>query len=134
MMRVRLLAVLAAGAMTAGPAGAQERSPLEQPDPVSTVRVQLPGSVALAEAESAGIDFSGNPERVPDGVQSDAVVTAAQLTQLKAMGAKLVAPGQDFAWALGKARTAAEAAATTLLAPPASTVRVVRADYFTTKG
>src|SRR3954454_18427697 len=50
------------------------------------------------------------------------------------MGAKVVAPGQEFAWALGKTKTAAEAAATTLLAPRASTVRVLRADYFTTKG
>src|SRR3954447_6454901 len=133
--RARWLVLAAiASVFTAGPAGAQQRSALEAPEPVSTVRVQLPGSVALAEAESAGIDFSGTPERVPDGVQSDAVVTDEQLAKLKAMGAKVVAPGQEFAWALGKAKTAAEAAATTLLAPPASTVRVVRADYFTTKG
>src|SRR4029078_359037 len=69
-------------------------------------------------------------ERVPDGIQVDAIVTDEELLRLKLMGAKQVAREQPQAWALNSAQTAAD----TLLRPPAPTVRVVRADYFTTKG
>src|SRR5262249_41107383 len=127
--RLLVLAVAAASGFSLAPAGAQ-RSPLEDPDPVSTVRVHLDGSVMLAQAENQGIDFSGAAERVPSGIEADAVVTDADIAKLKALGATLVAPGEHaFAWSAKKGASAA-----TLLAPPAPTVRIVRADYFTTKG
>src|SRR5690349_21318139 len=89
--RLSVLAVAAAGVLLVGPsAGAQERSPLEDPEPVSNVRVKLDGRAALAAAESAGIDFAGNVKRVPDGIEADALVTDAELTKLKLMGAEQV--------------------------------------------
>src|SRR3954447_13609613 len=111
MVRRSLVLAVTAGLLLAGPAGAQQRSPLEDPDPVSQVRVKLPGSAAIAAAENAGIDFSGNPERVPDGIETDAIVTGEQLTQLRLMGAELVGPEHEFAWSLGKTKSAAAAIA-----------------------
>src|SRR4051812_11327076 len=88
MVRTRsvVLAAMAVSVLTFGsPAGAAQRSPLEEPDPVSTVRVHLDGSLMVAAAENAGIDLSGGAERVPDGIEADAVVTDDQIATLKAL-------------------------------------------------
>ncbi|HET6548033.1 MAG TPA: M14 family metallopeptidase [Solirubrobacter sp.] len=123
-----MLAVVA-GVGFAGPSAAAERSPLENPEPVKTVRVHVDGAAMLADAQEAGIDFSGGAERVPTGIEADAVVTHEQELQLVAMGAEIVTPSQEFAWSFRRA-----AAAPALLRPPAPTVRIARADWFTTKG
>src|SRR3954453_8376907 len=100
MMRRSLMLAVAAGVLVAGPpAGAQQRSPLEDPDPVSNVRVKLDGRAGLAKAESAGIDFSGNVARVPDGIEVDAIVTDEELIRLKLMGAEQVQKGPAYTWA-----------------------------------
>ena len=127
-----LVLAVAAGALVVGPpVGAQERSPLENPDPVSNVRVKVDGRAALAAAESAGIDFTGNVARVPDGIEADALVTDEELLKLKLMGGEQVARGPAYAWASTNAQLSA---AQTLARPPLPTVRIVRADYFSTKG
>ncbi len=120
------LAVVAAGLIAAGPAAAEE------PEPVKTVRVHVDGSVMLAELESRGLDVSGGYQRVPNGIEVDAVVTDREILEIEAAGGDVLEPGQGFKWGFRQSSTAA--AADPLLQPPAPTVRVVRADYFTTKG
>jgi hypothetical protein len=137
--RSRLL-VLALGAGLLGaaaPAAADQRSPLEQPEPTKTVRVLVDGAVELAELESAGYDFGHSGVRVPNGIEAETGVTREQELALAARGVDILEPGQEFKWA-GKADRALKApaaAADPVLPKPADpTVRVVRADYFTTKG
>ena len=116
-------------------AGAQERSPLEAPDPVQQVRIHVAGAVELAELESAGFDLNHGVTRVPTGLEVDTVVTHKRLIELVARGAKVVEPGQEFKWSgVKKAAFAGPQTATVLPRPPDPTVRIVRADYFTTKG
>ncbi len=141
-MRVRsrwlVLALAAAAAVSPSAAQGQGRSALETPDVVKTVRVQVDGSVMLSKLESEGFDFSGGYARVPDGIETDAVVTDQELLDLVARGAEVVESGDAFGWGLGAERAfkpaAAVAAPSVLPKPPDPTVRVVRADYFTTKG
>ena len=138
-MRIRwLVLALAATVVSPSAANAQGRSALETPDAVKTVRVHVDGSVQLSKLESEGFDFSGGYTRVPDGIETDAVVTDQEELDLIARGARIVEPGQEFSWGFRSApafkRAPAAAAASALPKPPDPTVRVVRADYFTTKG
>src|SRR3954471_11788307 len=129
-MRIRLL-VLALAATVVSPAAAQQRSPLETPDAVKQVRVHVDGAVALSRLESEGFDFSGGLVRVPDGIEVDAIVTDQQELDLVARGAEIVERGQEFTWKTVKAKSLAAPA---LPRPADPTVRIVRADWFTTKG
>jgi hypothetical protein len=129
-MRIRLL-VLALTAIVVSPAAAQERSPLETPDAVKKVRVHIDGAVAMSKLEAEGFDFSGGLVRVPDGIEVDAIVTDRQELDLLARGAEIVERGAEFKWKAVKAQSFAAAA---LPRPPEPTVRIVRADWFTTKG
>lgn len=126
-MRIRLL-VLALAATVVSPAAASERSPLETPEAVKKVRVHVDGAVALSRLESEGFDFSGGLVRVPSGIEVDALVTDRQELDLVARGAEIVERGDEFRWRTVKA------AALTLPRPAEPTVRIVRADWFTTKG
>ena len=72
---------------------------------------------------------------MPNGIEVDAVVTQEELLKAIAAGAEVVEPGQEFKWSW-KADGAPQAALAdpVLPRPPAPTVRIARADYFTTKG
>src|SRR3954451_8676938 len=129
-MRMRLL-VLALAATVVSPAAAQERSPLETPDAVKKVRIHVDGAVAMSKLESEGFDFSGGLVRVPDGIEVDAIVTDQQELDLVARGAEIVERGDEFTWKTVKAKSLAAPA---LPRPAEPTVRIVRADWFTTKG
>lgn len=122
-----LAALTAAGVLTStgGAAFAQD------PDPVSDLKVKLSGAAMLAEAQDAGIDLDHGMQRVPGGIEADVHVTKEQELALIALGAQIVQPGQEFKWSMAPAQVAA---ADALLRPPAPTVRVVRADFFSTKG
>ncbi|HET9900334.1 MAG TPA: M14 family metallopeptidase, partial [Actinomycetes bacterium] len=75
--------------------------------------------------------------RVPKGIEAETTVTQAQELALAARGVKILEPGQEFKWAdrPDRALKSRSAAADPVLPkPPDPTVRVVRADYFTTKG
>jgi hypothetical protein len=86
-MRTHICSLALARAVTAtGSASAEPRSPFEQPDPVRTVKMHVDGQAMLAKAQAAGIDFSGNVARVPDGIEADAVVTTADVLALEALG------------------------------------------------
>ena len=128
-----LVLAFAAAVVSPSAAGAQERSPLETPDAVKKVRVHVDGAVALSKLESEGFDFSGGVVRVPDGIEVDAVVTDQQELDLIARGAEVVEPGQEFKWKTVR-RASFAAPQAVLPRPPEPTVRIVRADYFTTKG
>src|ERR1700754_2619525 len=128
-LRMRLL-VLALAVTVVSPAAAAQRSPLETPDAVKKVRVHVDGAVALSKLESEGFDFSGGLVRVPDGIEVDAIVSDQEELDLVARGAQVVEHGQEFTWRTVTAKSLAAA----LPRPPGPTVRVVRADYFTTKG
>src|SRR6478735_2342976 len=123
--RLLVLAALSVGFVVPAPVGAQE------PDPVSEVKVKLSGAAMLAEAQNAGIDLDHGMQRVPGGIEAEAHVTKAQELELIALGAQILQPGQEFQWSMAEANVAA---ADALLRPPAPTVRVVRADFFSTKG
>lgn len=96
-----------------------------------TVRVKLKGAAMLAEAQNRGFDLDHGLERVPDGIEAKMHLTKEQELELVALGGEILAPGEEFEWGFAKAQIAA---ADTLLRPAAPTVRIVRADYFTTKG
>jgi hypothetical protein len=123
--RLLVLAAMSVGVLTAStPAWASGTED-------GTVRVKLKGAAMLAEAQDRGFDLDHGLERVPDGIEARMHLTKEQELELLAMGGEIVAPGQEFQWGFAKAQVAA---ADTLLRPAAPTVRIVRADYFTTKG
>lgn len=130
------LAVSAGVLAVAGPAVADERSPLENPEPTKTVRVQLPGTVQLAELEDQGFDFGHSAKRVPDGIEATTNVTLREELELAARGVKFLEPGEEFKWVDRPARPfkTAKSKNAALPRPPEAKVRVVRADWFTTKG
>jgi len=124
--RMLVLAAVSAGVFSsAGAAFAQN------PEPVNELRVKVAGIVELNELADAGIDVDHDVERVPDGIEAEVHVTKAQELQLLAMGAEIVDEGEEFAWNFATSKTLMSDA---LPRPAAPTVRVVRADYFSTKG
>ncbi|RIQ29599.1 M14 family zinc carboxypeptidase [Jiangella rhizosphaerae] len=137
--RLVLVAVATAGLATAGlsaqasdpsPPVAPVRQQLPLPDE-RVVRVHVPGSEALYAMEDAGYDFTGQYERVPDGVVVDALLTAEQLAGLDEYGATVAA---QVAATTASAPSAASAPAAPETAADADAVVVGRVDWFTTKG
>lgn len=118
---------LSAQANDPSPEAAPVRQELPLPDE-RVVRIHVPGSEALYAMEDAGYDFTGQYERVPDGVVVDALLTAEQLAGLDAYGATVSAP------APGVGPTRAGRDLPTTAAAAADTVTVGRVDWFTTKG
>ena len=127
------------------PASSSERSPLESPDPVSEVWLSFTGSDQLNAAASAGIDVEHNIVRVPTGIEAPALVTQEQLALLDTMGVEVISDAERFEWdlsadgaqsfALRSGASSPFSSFETLLAlDHDATVRIVRADYFTTKG
>ncbi|MEU2661600.1 M14 family metallopeptidase [Micromonospora sp. DT46] len=107
------------------------------------VRIKLTGSDMLDKVVAAGYDVEHGLTRVPDGIEGEAHVDAGQVAELKAMGVKILGENERFTWsdvADGGFRAAGARAAQPLAQPAQvteandATVRVVRADWFTTKG
>ncbi|HEX6021971.1 MAG TPA: M14 family metallopeptidase [Solirubrobacter sp.] len=99
------------------------------------MRLHFDGAAAADAVQNAGIDLEHGATRVPDGIEADAVVTDSQLLKAIALGAEVVEPGEEFKWSFRTSGSqATTTAADTLLRPPAPTVRIARADYFSTKG
>ena len=74
---------------------------------------------------------------MPNRIEAETTVTRAQELALVADGVRILEAGQEFKWAArpDRALKSSSAAADPVLPkPPDPTVRVVRADYFTTKG
>ncbi|MBE1489404.1 M14 family zinc carboxypeptidase [Plantactinospora soyae] len=132
-----LMATTPAGAVpteSAAPAGAG-RSHLEDREAIRLVNIQLTGADMLDKVVAAGFDLEHGVRRVPTGIEGEAVVTAKQIAELKAMGVKILGDGESFAWS-EKADGGFQSSGTRSDQPHGheATVRVVRADWFTTKG
>ncbi|MFY1669683.1 M14 family zinc carboxypeptidase [Plantactinospora sp. WMMB334] len=137
-----LTATTPAGADPADPTATagSHRSHLEDREPVRLVRIQLAGADMMDRVVAAGFDLEHGLRRVPAGIEGEAVVTAAQVAELRAMGVRILGDAEGFAWSddadggLGAsgARTVAPGHEPT--AGHEQTVRIVRADWFTTKG
>ena len=121
--RLLVLAVMAGVMVVPGPAVAQES------EPVSELRVKVAGAVELSALADAGIDVEHDVTRVPDGIEAEVHATKAQELQILAMGGEIV--DEAFAWNFATSKSLLSEA---LPRPAAPTVRVVRADYFSTKG
>ena len=135
MTLLRFLVLVLASIMlvVAGPAAAAppERSPLEAPEPVRTVNLRVAGSEMLNDVAEAGFDLSSGATRVPSGVEVEAVVTDSEVAALRARGVQVLPKSEGFEWGFRRSRA---------FAPPLTplthekTVRIARADWFTTKG
>ncbi|MFG2062410.1 M14 family zinc carboxypeptidase [Micromonospora sp. NPDC048871] len=122
------------------------RSHLEHADNADVVRIHLTGSDMLDRVVAAGFDLEHGLQRVPDGIEGEAVVTPEQRVELEAMGVRILAEGEGFTWsdeADGGFQAVGARAATARSMPEATTmstqsheaaVRIARADWFTTKG
>ncbi|MEU3454583.1 M14 family zinc carboxypeptidase [Micromonospora sp. NPDC006766] len=131
-----LMTTAPAGADPAGPATAGPvRSHLEDPDSASLVRIQLTGSDMLDEVVAAGFDLEHGLTRVPDGIEGEAVLTAEQVAELEAMGVKILGDDEGFAWSEeADGGLQAPRLQTVQALSQEATVRIARADWFTTKG
>jgi hypothetical protein len=138
---VVLLALVASVLIVVGPAGADSepappRSPLEEPERASTVRLLLSGSEMLDAVTEAGFDIDHGATRVPNGIEVDAVVTPSQRAQLEAMGAEVLSEREQFEWSFrqGSAFRSPFSGRSAVPLSHEETVRIARADWFTTKG
>jgi Zinc carboxypeptidase/Chitobiase/beta-hexosaminidase C-terminal domain len=133
-MRLSVLALVAGVLVVGAPAGAQERSPLEALEPTREVRLKAPGSEAIDAMNERGYDLAHDLTRVPDGVEVDAVVTQAELAELEALGVTEVR--DEFRWSFSRDGGFLRSFGDRSVLPQTheQSVRVVRADYFTTKG
>ncbi|MEU1240097.1 M14 family metallopeptidase [Micromonospora parva] len=143
---VALPALLAGVLVSTGPAGADPaqsaatagsaRSQLENRDQVRRVHVRLAGADMLDKVVAAGFDLEHGLKRVPTGIEGEAVVTAEQITELTTMGVEVLADDAGFVWS-DEADGGIQGNAAARTAQPVShdaTVRIARADWFTTKG
>ncbi len=139
--RLRLLVLALAGGvlMAIAPAyahDADERSPLEDPAPVYDVTLSLTGSDMMDAVTELGISIEHALRRVPTGIEADASVTEEQIAELEALGVVVLQPDDRFAWDFAEDEAFAFSfeAEPVIIQTHEETVRIARADYFTTKG
>ncbi|MFC6015724.1 M14 family metallopeptidase [Plantactinospora solaniradicis] len=111
------------------------RSHLEDRESVRLVHIHLTGADMLDKVVGAGFDLEHGVRRVPTGIEGEAVVTAKQIAELQAMGVRILGNEESFAWS-DEADGGLQALGARAVQPltHSETVRVVRADWFTTKG
>ncbi|HEX5781367.1 MAG TPA: M14 family metallopeptidase [Solirubrobacteraceae bacterium] len=132
LLRFVLLMLVSSMLFISGTAGAAPpRSPLEDPEPVRTVTLRVDGSETLDQLADAGVDLSSGATRVPTGLEVEAVVSDAEAAALEADGVQVLPKSAGFEW--GFRRTRAFAAPFQPMTHE-KTVRIARADWFTTKG
>jgi Zinc carboxypeptidase len=133
-LRVVVLVLVSSMLVVADPAAAAppERSPLEAPEPVRTVTLRLSGTDMLDDVADAGFDLSSGPARVPAGVEVEAVVTDSDVAALEARGVQVLPKRAGFEWGFRQSRAFATPFAG--VQSHEATVRIARADWFTTKG
>ncbi|MBQ1035298.1 M14 family metallopeptidase [Micromonospora sp. C81] len=132
-----LVATGPAGADPTGPSAATSRSQPEDRESVRLVQIRLTGADMLDKVAAAGFDLEHGLRRVPTGIEGEAVVTAEQVTELTAMGVEVLADEAGFAWSdQADGGIAVDAAGARAVEPSnhQATVRIARADWFTTKG
>ncbi|WP_406083759.1 M14 family metallopeptidase [Micromonospora zamorensis] len=132
-----LVATGPAGADPTGPSAATSRSQSEDRESVRLVQIRLTGADMLDKVAAAGFDLEHGLRRVPTGIEGEAVVTAEQVTELTAMGVEVLADDAGFAWSdQADGGIGVDAAGARAVQPSnhQATVRIARADWFTTKG
>ncbi|MFF0467264.1 M14 family metallopeptidase [Micromonospora zamorensis] len=132
-----LVATGPAGADPTGPSAATSRSQPEDRESVRLVQIRLTGADMLDKVVAAGFDLEHGLRRVPTGIEGEAVVTAEQVTELTAMGVEVLADDAGFAWSdQADGGIGVDAAGARAVQPSnhQATVRIARADWFTTKG
>ncbi|MET7969840.1 hypothetical protein [Micromonospora sp. NPDC005305] len=89
----------------------------------------------LDKVAAAGFDLEHGLRRVPTGIEGEAVATAEQVAELQALGVEILGDGEGFAWT-EEADGGLQALRTKAVQPLTheETVRIARADWFTTKG
>ena len=104
-----------------------------EPDPVRTVRSAFRRRGEVAAVQDAGIDLDHGTPACRTASRPRRIVTESRSCCGRSpLGAEVLEPGEEFQWSFdADARPPRPIRAA---APPAPTVRVVRADYFTTKG
>jgi hypothetical protein len=133
---VSVLMAMPAGADPQNVTPSSGRSHLEDPDEVSLVRIHLTGSDMLDAVNEAGFDVGHGLTRVPTGIEGEAVVTATEIAELEAMGVEILADGEGFTWDAETDETFVQSLSTETITPFThdESVRIARADWFTTKG
>ncbi|PLR91662.1 M14 family zinc carboxypeptidase [Bacillus sp. T33-2] len=91
------------------------------------VRILIPGTHIYNAMQDAGYDFAGGFERVPNGIEVDAILTKKELDSLPDLGVSL-------AEKTSKARISKQQAPKIQEAQEEDTVVIGRVDWFTTKG
>ncbi|MGC5310447.1 M14 family metallopeptidase [Micromonospora zamorensis] len=132
-----LVATGPAGADPTGPSATTSRSQPEDRESVRLVQIRLTGADMLDKVAAAGFDLEHGLRRVPTGIEGEAVVTAEQVTELTAMGVEVLADDAGFAWSdQADGGIGVDAAGARAVQPSnhQATVRIARADWFTTKG
>ena len=99
-----------------------------------TVTLRVDGSETLDDLAQAGVDLSSGPTRVPAGIEIEAVVSDSEAAALRAEGVQVLPKSADFQWDSRQGRAFTAPFAPDAGAPThAETVRIARADWFTTK-
>ncbi|MFI6229605.1 M14 family metallopeptidase [Micromonospora echinospora] len=127
-----LVATAPAGAEPTARTGADHAH--DHPHSATPVRIQMTGADMLEKVVAAGFDIDHGLRRVPDGIEGEAVVTTEQLAALKAMGVEVLADDEGFEWSEEADGGLRALGARVPAFSHEKTVRVVRADWFTTKG
>ncbi|MEV4534568.1 M14 family metallopeptidase [Asanoa sp. NPDC049518] len=140
-LRIALLALpalVASSVLIATPsAGADPTTSAQNQDGARLVRIELSGAALLNKVNDAGFDIEHGLERVPNGIEGEVFATPEDVAKLKAMGVKILADNEGFEWpevADGGIAGASASARSVQTLNHEETVRVVRADWFTTKG
>ena len=98
-----------------------------------TVNLHLTGSDMLDDLAEAGVDLSSGPTRVPTGIEVEAVVSDSEAAAIERMGADVLPKSENFEWSFRQTRAFGAPFDPGVLTHE-KTVRIVRADWFTTKG
>jgi hypothetical protein len=133
LLRMVLLVVATSLLVVVDPVAAAPpaRSPLEAPEPVQTVTLRVAGEHMLDEVADSGFDLSSGATRVPSGIEVEAVVSDSEIAALEARGVDVMPKEAGFEWSFRQSRAFA---APFVPMTHEATVRIARADWFTTKG
>jgi len=74
------------------------RSNLEVKDGARPVRIELTGAAMLDKVNDAGFDIEHGLKRVPNGIEGEAMATADEIAELKALGVKILGDDEGFEW------------------------------------
>jgi hypothetical protein len=133
------IALLATASLlfTTGPVTAEEPAweSVGEIDESTLVRLAIPGRDTLDAVVDSGFDLAGNFAQVPEGYEVDAVVNEAEVAALETMGVDVRSTDERFNWAdVETTVDPAQLPTAAQIAAAGDTIRLLRADWFVTKG